>query len=122
MGPPLDVGIFLNLLRVHEFDFVFSNTTLHNFKLPDLFNALKEIERISKKKYICVESYRNEKEQFGVQCWALTAETIIDKATFENPHVVSEGVADVLVNGIPVITDGTHTKLLPGKILRRNSD
>ena len=49
-------------------------------------------------------------------------ETIIDKATFENPHVVSEGITDVLVNGIPVITDGTHTKLLPGKILRRNSD
>ena len=40
----------------------------------------------------------------------------------DSPHVVSEGVTDVLVNGIPVITDGTHTKLLPGKILRRNSD
>ena len=69
--------------KSNEFDFVFSNTTLHNFKLPDLFNALKEIERISKKKYICVESYRNEKEQFGVQCWALTAETIIDKVAWK---------------------------------------
>ena len=62
----------------NEFDFVFSNTTLHNFKLPDLYISLREIERISKKKYICVESYRDEKEQFGVQCWALTAETLID--------------------------------------------
>jgi sporadic carbohydrate cluster protein (TIGR04323 family) len=60
------------------FDFVFSNTTLHNFKLPDLYNSLKELQRIGKKKYICIESYRNEKEQFGVQCWALTAETLID--------------------------------------------
>ena len=49
-------------------------------------------------------------------------ETLADKATFEDPHLVSEGVTDVLVNGIPVITDGKHTKLLPGKILRRNSD
>ena len=65
--------------KTSEFDFVFSNTTLHNFKLPDLFNSLKEIERIAKKKYICVESYRNNQEQFGVQCWALTAETIMDK-------------------------------------------
>ncbi len=69
--------------KENEFDFVFSNTTLHNFKLPQLFNAIKEIERISKNKYICVESYRNEKEQFGVQCWALTAETLIDKKAWK---------------------------------------
>jgi len=65
-----------------HFDFVFSNTTLHNFKLPDLYYSLKEIERIASKKYICVESYRNEKEQFNLQCWALTAETIIDKKSW----------------------------------------
>lgn len=65
-----------------NFDLVFSNTTLHNFKIPDIFAALKEIERIAKKKYICVESYRNEKEQFGVQCWALTAETLINKESW----------------------------------------
>ncbi len=61
------------------FDFVFSNTTLHNFKLKDCHNSLKEIERISLEKYICVEAFRNEKEQFNVQCWALTAETLIHK-------------------------------------------
>ena len=65
-----------------NFDLVFSNTTLHNFKIPDIFVALKEIERIGKNKYICVESYRNEKEQFGVQCWALTAETLINKESW----------------------------------------
>ena len=64
------------------FDFIFSNTTLHNFKLPDIYSAVKEIERIGKKKYICVESFRNEAEQFGVQCWALTAETLIGKQSW----------------------------------------
>lgn len=63
----------------NHFDFVFSNTTLHNFKLKDCHNSLKEIERISLEKYICVEAFRNEKEQFNVQCWALTAETLIHK-------------------------------------------
>ena len=33
---------------------------------------LKTIEKISKSKFICVESYRNNKEQFNLQCWALT--------------------------------------------------
>ena len=66
-------------LKDNHFDFVFSNTTLHNFKLKDCYNALKEFERISLEKYICVEAFRNENEQFNVQCWALTAETLIHR-------------------------------------------
>ena len=61
------------------YDLVFSNATLHNFKLGDCSSCLSEIERIGKNKYICVESFRNEFEQHNVQCWALTAETLIDK-------------------------------------------
>jgi hypothetical protein len=61
---------------------VISINTLHNFKLPEVFSALKEMERMGKNKYICVESFRNEKEQFGAQCWALTAETIVDKTSW----------------------------------------
>jgi len=58
-----------------KFDFVFSMNTLHNFRLPELIFSLKEINRISKKSYILVEGYRNEKELFNLQCWALTAES-----------------------------------------------
>ena len=57
-----------------EFDLVISITTLHNLIMPDLYDALKEIERTGKNKYIVVESYRNEEELFNLQCWALTAE------------------------------------------------
>jgi ubiquinone/menaquinone biosynthesis C-methylase UbiE len=60
------------------FDLVISINTLHNIKLPKLFNSLKEIERVGKSKFICVESYKNEEEQFNLHCWALTAESIID--------------------------------------------
>ncbi|MEX1140166.1 MAG: D-aminoacylase [Bacteroidota bacterium] len=45
-------------------------------------------------------------------------QTVIDKATFENPHQYSEGIALVLVNGIPVWKDGTFTGNYPGKGLR----
>lgn len=55
-----------------EFDLVISITTLHNLYLYDLRNALKKIERVGKNKYIVVESYRNVKELFNLQCWALT--------------------------------------------------
>tara|TARA_A100001011_G_scaffold363304_1_gene413106 strand:+ start:235 stop:1296 length:1062 start_codon:yes stop_codon:yes gene_type:complete len=66
-----------------SFDLVISINTLHNLKLRNLNQCLKEIERIGKSKFICVESYRNEKEQFNLQCWALTAETLIDKDSWK---------------------------------------
>jgi dihydroorotase/N-acyl-D-amino-acid deacylase len=45
-------------------------------------------------------------------------ETIRDRATFERPHQLSEGMRWVLVNGVPVIADGKTTGALPGKVLR----
>ena len=66
-----------------KFDLVISLGTLHNLKLKDLFNALKEINRISKKSYIMTESYRNNKEMFNLECWALTAETIMDTESWK---------------------------------------
>ena len=57
------------------FDLVISMATLHNFEINHLFNCIKEIERVGKKKYIMVESYKNNKELFNLQCWALTCES-----------------------------------------------
>ena len=44
--------------------------------------------------------------------------TVIDRATFEDPHRFSEGIRHVFVNGEPVIEDGRPTGRLPGRILR----
>jgi len=59
------------------FDLVISLGTLHNLRLYELETAVKEIERVGKSKYIMVEGYRNELEQFNLECWALTAESIL---------------------------------------------
>lgn len=45
-------------------------------------------------------------------------QTITDRATFENPNQLSEGMQYVLVNGVPVIAEGKMTNALPGKVLR----
>ena len=45
-------------------------------------------------------------------------QTIRDQATFEQPNQLSEGMTYVLVNGVPVISDGKMTGALPGKVLR----
>jgi SAM-dependent methyltransferase len=63
-----------------QFDLVLSLGALHNLRLFDLQTAIQEIERVGRSKYIMVESYRSEQEQFNLQCWALTAEAFFDTA------------------------------------------
>ena len=43
---------------------------------------------------------------------------IIDRATYERPHQLSVGVIHVLVNGVPIVSDGRITGAKPGRIVR----
>ena len=63
-----------------HFDLVISFGALHNLRVFELEAAVREIERVGKQKYVMVESYRNELEQFNLECWALTAEAFFDTA------------------------------------------
>jgi ubiquinone/menaquinone biosynthesis C-methylase UbiE len=56
------------------FDLVISLNTLHNLHNYDLHKSLEEIERVGKKKYVVVESYRNEKEKMNLLYWQVTCE------------------------------------------------
>lgn len=42
-------------------------------------------------------------------------DTVIDHATYTDPHHLSTGIRDVFVNGTAVVEDGVHTGALPGK-------
>jgi ubiquinone/menaquinone biosynthesis C-methylase UbiE len=64
----------------NHFDLVISLGCLHNLRVFELETALREIERVGLQKYVMVESYRNELEQFNLECWALTAESFFDTA------------------------------------------
>lgn len=46
-------------------------------------------------------------------------ETIAAGATFEAPHGAPIGIAEVLVDGVPVVIDGTVTGATPGRALRK---
>ena len=45
--------------------------------------------------------------------------TITDKATFENPHQLAEGVRHVWINGTPVLVNGAHTGAMSGQIVQK---
>jgi len=46
-------------------------------------------------------------------------DTIADKATYTDPYNLAVGVTHVLVNGVPVLLDGTFTDALPGRVLKK---
>jgi N-acyl-D-amino-acid deacylase len=46
-------------------------------------------------------------------------ETIMDRATFDQPHQFAEGMKHVLVNGTLVLREGEHTGEMPGRAVRR---
>ncbi|HET6617731.1 MAG TPA: amidohydrolase family protein, partial [Gemmatimonadota bacterium] len=47
--------------------------------------------------------------------------TVCDRATFETPKRLAEGIDDVIVNGVPVLRGGEPTGELPGRGLRRGT-
>ena len=65
--------------KKNYFDLVLSFNCLHNLKIYDLKKSINEIERVGKNKFIVVESFRNSKELFNLQCWALTANAFFSK-------------------------------------------
>jgi dihydroorotase/N-acyl-D-amino-acid deacylase len=46
-------------------------------------------------------------------------ETVIDRATFEDPHQYPAGIPWVFVNGVAQIADGEFTDQRPGQVLRK---
>ena len=71
-------------LEKNYFDLVVSFNTLHNLYNFELDKALKEISRVSKKhSYICVESYRNEKEKMNLLYWQVTCESFFTPKEWE---------------------------------------
>lgn len=81
---PEFIGTFLhgNIQDLHialpnSFDLVISLGALHNLTLRELAVALPNIQRVGRCGYIMVESFRDEQELFNLQCWCLTAETLI---------------------------------------------
>lgn len=67
-----------------SFDLVVSINTLHNLRLPELDQALKEIERVGRGgKYILMDGYRTEQEKVNLLYWQLTCECFFTPEEWE---------------------------------------
>lgn len=67
-----------------SFDFVVSVNTLHNLYNYDLFEALREIERVSRgPRHVIIETYRNEREKANFLYWQLTCRSFYTPREWE---------------------------------------
>ena len=67
-----------------EFDLVISLGTLHNLGVDDLFTALAEIERVGRRAYVMVESYRDQREKANLLYWQLTCRSFYSVEDWES--------------------------------------
>jgi N-acyl-D-amino-acid deacylase len=58
------------------------------------------------------------KETMWADIVIFNSDTIIDKATYDDPYQFPEGIPFVIVNGIIAVDNNKQTKNLPGKVLR----
>jgi protein-L-isoaspartate(D-aspartate) O-methyltransferase len=59
-----------------SFDLVVSINTLHNLPCRRLDRALRELQRVGRRRrYLCVESWRSEEEKVNLLYWQLTCES-----------------------------------------------
>jgi N-acyl-D-amino-acid deacylase len=49
---------------------------------------------------------------------AFNPNAVADKATYEHPEVLSEGMQYVFINGVLAVNDGKYTGALAGRALR----
>jgi len=59
------------------------------------------------------------KENFWADLVIFNQDTVIDKATYEEPHQFPEGIPYVIVNGVIAVDNNKQKRKFPGKVLRR---
>ncbi|MBI4134835.1 MAG: amidohydrolase family protein [Candidatus Sungbacteria bacterium] len=58
-------------------------------------------------------------KNFYADLVVLNPQTLQDRATYKNPWRAPVGIEHVLVNGVPIVTDGKITSERPGQVIRK---
>jgi N-acyl-D-aspartate/D-glutamate deacylase len=62
------------------------------------------------------------REGFAADVLVFDPAKVKDLSTYPDPHHYTEGFDHVLVNGVPVVSEGKLNEVRPGRILRHNAE
>ena len=82
--------------------------------LPDAIRKLTKLPATNLK----IKERGELKQGYHADIVIFDPDQVQDHADFENPHQYSTGMQYVLVNGVPVLSEGEHTGALPGQVVR----
>ncbi|MBN2280156.1 MAG: D-aminoacylase [Candidatus Marinimicrobia bacterium] len=85
-------------------------------KLFDWQTAIQKMTSLSARK-LHFDRRGEIRQDYYADITVFNPETVIDRATFTDPHQYASGIEYVLINGKVVISKGEHTGELPGRIL-----
>jgi N-acyl-D-aspartate/D-glutamate deacylase len=87
---------------------------LGTLELPD---AIRKMTSMNAEK-VNLEGRGLIQEGYWADITIFDPETVIDNATFEEPHQYPDGIPYVIVNGVVALDNGTHTNSRSGMVLR----
>ena len=87
-------------------------------KLFNLEQAINRMTVLPAEKFSIVDRGRIQKGM-KADLVMLNPETVMDTATYDDPHQYPEGILKVMVNGSWVVDAGVFTDKRPGKVLLR---
>jgi N-acyl-D-aspartate/D-glutamate deacylase len=105
---PYTNGTFTQVLRKY----------VREKKLLSLHDAIRKMTSFPAQK-LSLKNRGMLKEDYWADITIFDANTIIDKATYENPRLYSEGVEYVFVNGVLALNKGVFTGSLSGMPLKK---
>ncbi len=88
-------------------------------KVLDMATAVRKMTSMAAEK-LGLDQRGYLKENYFADIVVFNPETVIDNATFTDPHQYPTGIEHVIVNGKLTIENGEHTDTFAGKVLRHS--
>jgi len=88
-------------------------------KVLDIVTAVRKMTSMAAEK-LGLDQRGYLKENYYADIVVFNPETVIDNATFTDPHQYPTGIEHVIVNGKVTVENGEHTDTFAGKVLRHS--
>src|SRR5690606_26235371 len=107
-GHPRGYGTFARVLRM----------SVRETGAVSLEEAIRKMSAVPAERFRILDR-EAQREGYSADIVIFDADTVADRATWDEPRLEPVGIDRVIVNGVAVVVNGTPTSELPGRVLTR---